>query len=89
MYKQNSLKARLKRLEAYQGNTTYETALLMIVKDRRYVFTVDDQTQRVNHSRFTYQDLEDAINADSPNLEKLLDEAHIKTLIIDDITIQE
>ena len=86
MYKQNSLKVRIKRLEAYQGKSTYETALVMYPKDGRYIFNMEDQTRRVNNSRLTYQDLEDAINQDGPKLEKILDEAHIKTIIIDDLT---
>lgn len=89
MYKQNSLKARLNRLEAYQGNANYDTALLMIVKNGRYTFNKANPEERINKSKVTYAMLEDAINNDSPNYEKLLNEARIETIIIDDITRQE
>jgi len=81
-YRSKSLKQRLEKLENHHlqsGNT-----ILIAKVDEAGYITVPGSGYIAN-SFYTYKQIEDLMNQDSPKLDAVLEQCHIKTVIVDDM----
>ena len=81
-YRTKALKQRLEKLEAHHlqsGNTI----LVAKVDETGYINVPGNGY--IDNSFYTYKQIEDLMNQDSPKLNMVLEQCHIKTVIVDDM----